>query len=442
MDYNLESFINFCDDYEISEEANFKKTMKSVWITIKNIFKKIILFLKNIIRNLYYLKTAFLPAQMSEDIQLVSQNCTPRFEAYNRVFYSIIKLNSMGVPLDDGEEADIFDMTDQSLDDAESIINDVKNSDEYRRITTNDYDQNTVTEVPLSNVIPTVKSSEKNAQKYQKFLDKIDLMDETNMTQKLHSLFGKLIQLYQIQQSVLTIFLQHAKMTASSLVKNIKDKKDGSVQTNRKSPSLFKAVGTSMKSMINPHVKSYDDYKKIVEQVKIVTSCNNDLNRYGEYKKAYDALCDILHLKKGCILVIPEIPDILDGTSTMESFNHNKITVLSAKPKQINILHNIVLYHTSNDPNLKELTGRYMYYNGNEVARLFPTPRIYFSVGTATARDGSKFNGIDPTAIGGALYKYKTVKPITKCYRDPEFFGTGSAVYVEINGSLKVTKLE
>lgn len=59
MDYNLESFINFCDEYEIAEGASFKNTMKSVWITIKNIFKKIILFLKNIIRNLYYLKTAF-----------------------------------------------------------------------------------------------------------------------------------------------------------------------------------------------------------------------------------------------------------------------------------------------------------------------------------------------------------------------------------------------
>ena len=464
-------YYSYEDDIDDIATEGIARIGKSIWVTIQNIIRKIITFLRNVMKNLYYLKTAWMPKQMSEDLQTVVQMSTPRYEFYNNVVYSQIAIIRTIQKISDNQSDDekreqlqkvvkssLKDIIDNTLTssnaDLDVILTDIEKSEEYQRIQNKDYDFNKSVEVPLGNVIPALKKSEKMACKYEGMLNKLKNVKESsyeiinNAYRLMHEVYGKIIRVYKFQQSVLTIFIDYAKVSASALVKNIKDRKNGTVTTDiNNTPGYISAARQMKKSVIRKKLTE-EQYNQIRQWTYDLCEMGHDLTKYNQYKTIYSNIVQTIGAPHMASILYRGVE--FTGRSYNDNLNDRKkkgryeFNILQY-PKPLRLTSNSELYHTSNDPNLEVLDGRFMFINNTYpefgTIRLFPTPRVYASVGHAMSRDGGLYSEKDPTN-GKDLYRYKLVGNFKECRRDGEFFGLNSAVYVETYSPIKVVKME
>ena len=128
-------------------------------------------------------------------------------------------LNNLGISSEDIEDLNDNDNANGIINNLVTTIEIVKDSDEYKRFMSDNYDVDSYNLNPIavqsSLVIQILNSSEESALTLQKHLDKIDLMDETKMPketiQKFHMIYQKLIGVYQLQQSIITKYLSYMK---------------------------------------------------------------------------------------------------------------------------------------------------------------------------------------------------------------------------------------
>jgi hypothetical protein len=128
---------------------------KSIWITIKNIFRKIVTWFKNLLLNINYFKNAQLDEQLNKDLISVLQVSQPRTELNFNVLqkfytnYSRFKpLNTQidgkytGImyqnprnPFDNsGRITDLQTEIEKSINDIDDATDAAKKSSEYERI--------------------------------------------------------------------------------------------------------------------------------------------------------------------------------------------------------------------------------------------------------------------------------------------------------------------
>ena len=447
--FAIESFISFCDDMMIAEEG-FKDGIKNVWITIRTIFKKLIQIFKNFIMNINYFKTAKLPSQQSKDIITVVQNLTPRYEVLNKMFMLIYRVSGIS----GGKNAydDLYVEIEQSMNDVDEIITTAKNSSEYKRIESNDYDKKTVVDIPLSNIVSAMKKSQNDLIKYDANAQKMEVLESSATSEsqrktagRCRQIFTKLCEIYKLKVRLLKTFFEHAKSSMGAIKKNISEKKYGENDPNRRYSTgknfvdmLIKRGAAKKLVKVTP-----EQEKRFKELDKIVIESNNDPSKYSEYYKAYSELCKMAGVGTNVVLVYGE-PGKKNGMLPETKDGELAFLALKEDSKPMKLLSNTQLYHTSPDENLKELTGRY-YHTSLNIRRLWSTPRMYFSIGNAMAKDGSNFNGSDPMAIyersnPRSLYKYVPVNHIDTVHRDVEM-GIGSAVYVESKTPIKLRKI-
>lgn len=459
------------DDIDDIATEGIARIGKSIWVTIQNIIRKIITFLRNVMKNLHYLKTARMPKQMSEDLQTVAQMSTPRYEFYNNLVRAEMQMVKIKQKIADMQsdkktrnvlqwdinvalDSIVNEQLKSSNADLDVILSGIEKSEEYQRIQNKEYNFDDSVEIPLGNVIPTLKTSEKMACKYEGLLNKLKVMKESkneainNAFNLIREIYGKVIRAYKFQQSVLSIFIEYAKVSASALVKNVKDRKNKTVITDIDNSSGLASTFYKMGKALVIKKLTNEEYNQIRQWIYDLCEMGHDLTKYNQYKTIYSNIAQIIGA--------PPMSSILFNGSQFtrntfdENLRHRKIrgryafTVLPY-PKPLRLASNSVLYHTSNDPDLEVLDGHFMYidktYPEKGTIRIFPTPRVYASVGHAMSRDGGLYSEKDPTN-GRDLYKYKLVGNLKECHRDSEFFGTGSAVYVETYSPIKVVKME
>ena len=453
-EYILESFIGFCDDMMIVEESSkLSSAIATVWVSIRTIFKKILQFFKNIISNINYFKTAQLPSQKSKDIITVVQNLSPRYEIMNKMFTLIYRMANVGQK-DGGAKNynDISDEIEQTLDDVTEIISTAKSSPEYKRIEGDSYDEKTNVEVPLSNIITAIKQSQSDLIKYDGDAQKMQIIETNSESEqgkqaagKCRRLFTTLCEIYRFKIKLLKIFFENASASLKAAGKNIKEKRDKNYNPNRSYSSgknfidmLIKKGASEKRVKFTP-----EQEKRFRELDKIIMNSHNYLSKYNEYYKAYSELCKMAGVGTDVVLIygIPgEKNRMLPNTQNGETI----FMAMKEDPKPMKLLSNTQLFHTSSDENLTKLTGRY-FHTSLGVRRLWNTPRVYFSIGNAMAKDGSKYNGSDPMARyegtkSRPLYKYTPANHIDTVHRDVEM-GVGSAVYVESKSPIKLKKI-
>lgn len=452
--YTLESFITFCDDMTIiTESSKLSSTISSIWIGIRTAFKKILQFFKNLLMNINYFKTAQLPSQKSKDIITLVQNLTPRYDIMNKMFMLIYRVVSMEATQNNGKSYEkIYSDIDQTMDDVNEIISTAKTSPEYKRIEDDNYDEKTNSIVPLSNIITEMKKSQNDLIKYDANAQKMQIAETDATTEygkkaagKCRQLFISLCEIYRMKISLLKIFFEHAKVSMSAVGKNISEKKNKDYDPSRNYSSgknfiemLIKRGASIKRIKLTPEQEN-----RLKELDKIVMDSKNDLSRYNDYYRAYTELCKMFGIGTNVVLVYG-IPGQETGVLPKAKDGETVIMVMTEDPKPMKLLSNTQLFHTSSDGNLTELTGRF-FHTSLGVRRLWNTPRVYFSIGHAIAKDGSKYNGVDPMAryegsSSRSLYNYTPVNHISSVNRDVEM-GTGSAVYVESTSPIKVIKV-
>lgn len=443
---------------------------KTLWVSLQNIFKKIITFLRNIAKNLYYLKTSFMPKQMSEDLQILSQSCVPRYEGFIKIYGGAMKLLKLeNFILRHKDEKDVKKLSHdidcqtaeilgglESVDaDMDSILHDVKESEEYARVSKKEYDFSESIEVPLSNVIPSIKNAEKEACRYDGLLNKLKLIKSDSYHPKIFQciqgmkiIYSKLIDAYKMQQEILNVFLEYSKASASALRKNIKDRKDQTVVTTiDKYKSLPSIYITSFGKKIPLTLEFYEKMRQYTEDL-----CNigHDITQYNRYKSIYNEIANLIKVPTNSTILYEGSffsQMKYEAFSKMGKKKRSKVFhVLPAPKKSIRLTSNAILYHTSTDPDLDVLTGRFMFLNKThpelDTLRLFPTPRVYASIGHPMDRDGDLYTGKNRFSFDTdrmCLYKLEGVR---ECYRDGEFMNMTSAVYVEAYRDIPVTRID
>lgn len=441
-DNEIESFINFCGDMQISNEGF---NLSGVWIGIKNVFKKIITFFKNLLYNINYFKNAKMPRLMHKDLQLVLQNLTPRFEMITSVLnlmYKLIKLDKDNSYYEN-ELKDFNNMIDLYDSDADDTLQKCKESKEYKRIMNNDYEQKDVVTIPLNAIINKIKDSEKNITDYNgKYESVVNNMnhaksdEDRKIYNKMSNVFRKLVSVYSLQVTLLNIYFSKAKASLKAVGNNLKEIKDKSVNVSRDYDGAKRSfIKNLLRRSKRKYIKNTPEFlSKFKEINNRISETNNDITKYNEYRKAFDELASLVNESGDQVIIYPSM--INESCDTFQFF------CIKEDGKPFTLLDNMQLYHTSNNPNLKELVGRY-FHTSNGYRRLWATPRVYFSIGTAISRDGSKFDEktkLDPTDImrKATLTKYTPAKAITQCYRDEEI--GGNAVFVTTTSAISIKK--
>lgn len=475
--YTIESFIDFCDNYQIAEEGSLSNFAKKVWINIQTILKKLLQIFKNLLMKVNYLRTSKLPTQKSKDLLLVIQNLNPRYEVLNKTFMMVYKTASIenmqrdkeytkrmeelkrehpdsNITIDHTNAYDeLSSEIEQSLDDVTSVVRDATSSSEYKRIQEDNYNNNQISEIPLSNIITAMKKAENSLISYEGNAKKMALAEENPKSEaqkraagKCRELFSKICEAYKMQIRLLKIFFDNAKVTATAVGKNIKEKVKKENDPNRNYANAKSMVGMLIKQgAVSKTVKVTPEQKKRFEEFdKQITECNNKPENFEKYKKAYEEICKIAKTSPNCVLIYDVPGGNRSGMLPAVGENEIAFMVMKDNNKPMKLLSNTKLYHTSDNGELKELTGRY-YHTSLGIRRLWSSQRVYFSIGNAMSKDGSKFNGKDPMAKyegtkERSLYKYEPVEHIDTVYRDVEM-GIGSAVYVPTKTSIKIKKL-
>lgn len=432
MDFTIESYIQFCDNYDIADEGlqDIARAAKKAWENIRGVFNKIRTFVKSLSHNVNYFKNATLPKKLSEDIQLLLQNLAPRREYINKLFPLLMSAATKKLVLNDHLSNDpMRDFEGQikmSIHDVHVSVKDAIDSVAYKRLQSMDYDFTQMEKIPLNSVVSKMKQLEMDITSYENMIRKVNINienpkdeQEKSISSKLKKLYNALIINMELRCRLLLIYFKKAKASLKGTLNNIK---------NRKTKLAVSRDYTANKNKFKQHTKFYKkdlsefEFKKFKELDAKISALNNELDKYDEYVECVKEICTLMGISWS-----------KDKVVLYDSPNKNpgkvKFSCINDKGRVRKLLDNTKLYHTSTDPNLKQLTPRYYFHSGDLLRRLWPTPRVYFAIGTPISNDGN---------VGRDKTLYTPKNPITDVYIDEEMGGT--AVYVKSDNPIQITK--
>lgn len=431
----VESFITFCDDFIIAEESKtteiIGRNIKKGFYEIEGDISKCSTFIKNLSLNVGLFKSAKLPKQMSDDLEILLQNLCPRRDYINQSFSKLVVAAKLYTAVKGSNETlrDTQNEIMTSVQDVEATIEDTKKSKEYKRLYSKDYDFSNNIEIPMMSIVTKAKKLNMQLIGYKQKLKKAEAelgtpqsTLEAGITNQLIRLYKKLIENAYMQCRLLRFYFKVAKASIEGTLKNKEEKKNGGyTKVNRDYVGNFKKKGehTSYKKKKITE-DEMEKFKQIDETIK---SCNNKIEMYPKYKDALKELCDMIGIPTNKnIILLYDAPSKHDGFINYSVINDNN--------KSMKILDTNVLYHTSTNPNLKELDPHYVFQDGDYVRRCWSTPRVYFAIGSPITRD---------RVMNDNISLYTPVSKFTECYIDNEM--GGSAVYVTVDKPIKVQKL-
>lgn len=290
-----------------------------------------------------------------------------------------------------------------------------------------------------------MKRAQSSLFKYENCVDKLSKYGEKEYGGVMaigHSLFSNVCTIYRIQIEVLNRFFAHAKASMNAIVKNVKEMKEKTINTERLYASGHKSIIGHGIGAIRAS-KSIDlsdkNIPRIKELLSMMAECDNDINRFGDYQKYRKELCALCKIPYDAVINPGKLHDIKDMNQK------HKILILPDNKKPIKLLSSQVIFHTSDNPNLTELNGRYIFRmkTGNNY---FKSPRVYFAIGTAILWNGKVYKdkyadaGVNLDGDQKKIYKYAPVQKIQTVFRDQEFF-EGGACYVETTTPIKVKRI-
>lgn len=431
-EFACEGFYNLAYRSDDIASEGIKQIGKSVWITIKTIFKRIIVWFKNILLNVNYFKNAELDERMNKDLLTVLKLAQPRTEDNYKIlvwYYNVFKrgdLNrkfngtAVGVAASDVDmtQTNLTDETNKSISDIDDSMNAAKNSEEYKRIEENKYADENLKLIPLSNIIPDMKKSQAACVQYNGYVEKIEnLLSGTNnpdgVTKRIIVLLNKVVSYYTFRINLLTKYFTKAKASLKGTLNNIKGKNN----EDSKTKTTTKTGKAALKFTVTP------------EKMRVIKEEYNaclHAEAYSEYKPHYDKLATMLKLQGANIEGI--------------QFSDNYVVVIAVKQKEGKIpVKGRTLYHTSTgQTNLTELKPSFRTASGV----LFPEPRVYVHIGVPLNRYGN--TAVDEGPGFGIFRRreipYVVIDSISEVYRDPEMGRTAS--YIKTDKPIKIKKLD
>ena len=440
--YSLESFISFCDDMMIVNEAiSVKDIGKTIGVTIKNIFKRIVTWFRNVIVSINYFKNAELDTKMNADLLQVLRVSQPRTEINFSLlpkFYNLLSLikqdpntyefdgAALGVTGDNifaSRATNLKHELFKSITDITESLKAAKSSDEMKRIEANEYKNENVQVIPLGNITSDLKQSNTNATKFQGYLDKLE--NSIERARKANGSIGevgnqmivflrKVIEYYTFRINLLSKYLTTAKASIKGTINNIKERNNADFKTKTKTNHNSVSKKQTMKSP-----QEAKEIKALYEKIQSVKS-------YQEYKPLYDELTQKLNIPSG---------SNVEGVSVHENVVQYTYVKNSNEKVQIG---GRKLYHISYNDGLTQITPSFK----TNAGVLFSEPRIYAHVNVPLDRYGNKikenkgeFRLFDPNT-----YVYELQGNISTAYRDPEMGRT--AVFVKTDKPISVKKID
>ena len=439
--YTLESFINFCDDIQIATEGiNVKDIGKTIGITIKNIFNRIVTWFKNVLLSINYFKNAELDSHMNADLLQVLRVSQPRTDinfALLPQFYNILSLlkqdhntsfdgAALGVTGDNifvSRSTDLKHELFKSTTDINESLKAAKTSIEMKRITENKYKHEKTQVIPLGNIVNDIKKSNTNAVKFQNYLDKIQNSIEkarkangpvSEIGNQMIVFLRAVIEYYTFRISMLSKYLATAKASIKGTLNNIKERNNADFKTKTSTNNGVISKKQTMKSE-----QEANEIKSLYEKICSVKS-------YQEYKPLYDELMRKLKIPSGSNIEGISVHGNIIQYQYVKNPNE-KIPIGGRK-----------LYHISNNDGLTQIIPSFK----TNAGVLFSEPRIYAHVNVPLDRYGNKikenkdgFRLFDPNT-----YVYELQGNISTAYRDPEMGRT--AVFIKTDKPMPVKKID
>lgn len=413
----IESFISYCDTMMIAEEG-MKEIGKGILIRIKNAFRKVVTWFKNLLLNINQFKNAVMPEKLNQDLVKLLQMSQSRLEknfiivskeylkrkknpqeVQDGFKYGVYKMGFLGQNI---SETSVSDEVEKCYREVDNALTSAKNSSMYQRIQKNEYtNENKV--IPLSNIIQDMKISQMGATRMLNFMNVIENRggEKNPIYHQMIQFLQKAISYYNFRISLLGKYFQSAKASLSALKNNVQHKKDDNFTTRTQSKNAF---AREKVVLMTPGT-----YKRAEELYRKCISCTS----YTEYLPMYNELTKILKCQHHVIYNIR-----YEGGVCIVFAMPEKKTKISMEGR--------VLYHSSNNQNLSELIPRFTSPQG----ALYPTPRVYVHVGVALDRYSQ---------LESDTTKYVVTDKISHVYQDPELGRT--ATYIETTKPVHVKKM-
>lgn len=427
--FQVESFLAYMEnDYDpIAEESimdslqQAKEKLSQIMDGLGNKFSELLGVLNN-------LKEAKLDKQQNDDMIEVLRVSQPRtdinFNAIRKQCFSVrtekdatkqsqvFSVKTGGTP-GKSHATSVEHEVEKSLIDTDESMKAAKRSDAYKRLRHGQYSGKEFETIPISKIAPDLQNSarqlnifRKSYKALQNELTRLRKEDAPKVARKIELFFKKVIEYFSFRISILQTYISRAKLSVKGVKDNIvrSSKDDKPVQTLGDTKRKGIGIQVNMKS-----ISEAEEIKKLhAEACKVQT--------YEEYKPIYEKLTRLLHCEGKNIEALKVVGTVV-----------NVVTAGDSTPEVVD-LNGKQLYHSSTDPNLKVLSGRFR----DAQNTLFPEPRVYMHVNFSTDRFGAK-NSSEHNV-------YVPVKKIEKAYRDPEMGRT--AVYVISHGDIPMKKVD
>lgn len=425
MDYTIENYIHFCDEFIIAEEG-LKDIGKNIWSGIRTTISKIRKWFLNVLQNLNKFKHAVLDSVLNSDIVNVLKMSQPRTELnfkpiqmYYKLFSTLKKDNGKvnrfvvgEVYEHQGFSEEFDDLIKRSTFDTTRAIDTAKKSKEYKRIQKNTYSYDNVTEIPLNNIQTDISKCNNMIISMEKECAKIESISQ-NENQQQQSLSSKMriflravISYCTFKIGVIGRYLRYAKLSIKGKLSKKKIEVKTTHDLNYHIPKIKKSIDKD----------NYAILKNAIEKMKNAKS-------YEEYKPNYDILTKGLGIQNHVIKYIK----CIDATCS--------IIIASVKDDGEELLtSNAKFYHSSDNPTLKQLIP---FFKSKSNTTFYPTPRIYLHLNTPANRLGSS---IQNSESKGDTQLYEVAQKIPKCNVDREL--GKSAVFVTTDKPIKIKKID
>lgn len=451
-DLYIDSSYFYMDDsvegaYEGAFSERAKNFGKKVWIAIKTFFRKAIQFFRNCIMNINMFKEAELPSQMNQDLQLICQNAAPKYQYTQNLAFTtirVVKTARKGVneiAVDAQIENQIIPELEVASSSSENTYQELIQSDEYRRIKENQYDNNDLQKVPISNVTANMKKTTQQLITYEGYVGKLSVDADADYIPRIirsllratSNLFSKACTLYRVQINMYNIYFNKAKLALSAFKSNRKELKEKTIDVNREYGYGIKDAKDALKFEEDNDKETKKNMTKEQAVMPLIEQCisfNNDPDMFEEYIRIRNEICKILGVSPNCVIKFS------DALGDKLRFN-----ALPERKKPFRLLSTTQIYHSSVNDSLTELTGKYCFSFsslGSIQRCLFKDPRVYFSISKSILANGTDTQRAKE--LGIERYTYVPKQRITTVFKDPEF-PLGGACYVPAT-SIPVVRID
>ena len=450
--YENDNIIRMVDDIfnedNIITEANLKDIGKSVWSAIVRIFRTIRTAFQNLLTNVNYFKNSEMDEQQNKDLlyvlKTIDLKALNKYQEYLPMYFRIMHKFGNDVTADfqsvvvgelTGGVTDFEFEIQKGVTDIEESLEAGKSSEEYKRIQQDDYKNEKMTKVPLSNIIPDMKDSNSKLTKFinelekqSSFNDKIteENKDAKALSGKMITYLRKLVEYFKFRISLLQHYFKSAKASIDAVKNNIKEKKAGENKSDQKFSSGLKNVRRK-----NVTIKDVAAFKESQKKLKEYNS-NLEFDKYKEEYKKFTSLLGVSNTD-GVIII-----------NLDEESGKAQIATTSNKYEKINVGTRKLYHHSAEaegsavDQNIlsKGLKPNAL---GNKSGLLgltlyYPEPRVYIHLSIPRTPGNNKV-GNDRTLFGyvkdfgkentGCVYEIEGNHDV---YRDPEYSGTAAFI--------------